>query len=97
MKNWYIFKGSAYADIFSATNYTLLDKKPICYDSSKLCAIYAEDNGLGYPLIDRSTLTKDFIRAVQFEKDFGIVILSEQYKKKETQLDRLINKFIKFI
>lgn len=98
MKQWYIFTTAEGADIYNPTNYSgPVLGLPEGNGSSKLHAIYAEDSGESMPIIDRQILTVDFIRAVNANKNSGIVILNKKFIKHENWLERQINKIIGYL
>lgn len=95
---WYKFTETEGADICLPENYlSSTEEKPQCEGSNKVCAIYAEDNGNGKPLIDNITLMKDFIRAVTYQRDYGIVALNKSYNKTETNFSKFIKKLFSFV
>jgi len=96
MAQWYLFTEEQGADIFLSDNYSYpVDAKPTCQGTNKMCAILAEDDGRGHPVFDRRLLARDFIRAIQFQSDYGMVALSNKYKKKESRLLTSIRQLFK--
>lgn len=90
MAKWFVFDDKLGKDMYMPFHYSFsTSTKPICNGESKLCAIYAEDDGNGKPIIIREDLTRDFIHAVQTEADHGIVALNEKYKKKYNWFTRI--------
>lgn len=52
MPQWYSFTTTSGADTSDPNNYSNpQDQQPDCPGSSKLCAIKADDNGFGFPVI----------------------------------------------
>ncbi len=98
MKQWFTFSEAEDADLFAASSYSHpVTVKPACNGNSKICAIYAADNGHGNPIIERESFAKDFIMAMQTGQDYGMVALNNKYKKKKhwytSAIDRLLKIF----
>lgn len=95
MKKWFVFVGDNMADICLATNYKLFsESKPNCIGISKVCAILAEDDGSGLPIINSLQLKKDFVHSIQSESDYGMVALNCKYKKKDHLAVRIFERII---
>lgn len=75
MKKWYHFTTQSGANPSDPNNYSNpQDLRPSCPGSSKLCAILADDNGFGFPLITSQLLT-DIANAINTGNENGTVTL----------------------
>ncbi|WGQ11539.1 hypothetical protein QG516_07705 [Pedobacter gandavensis] len=65
MPKWYTFTTQPGADTNNPNNYyNPQDTQPNCPGNDRLCAILAEDNGFGFPLITTQILV-DIANALQ--------------------------------
>lgn len=74
MCTWYSFTTTAGADPTDPANYSLLSAKPTCPGTAKICAICAQDDGFGHPVITCGILA-DMVITIQFGVDQSLVIL----------------------
>lgn len=75
MAQWYTFTTSAGADPTVSTNYSNPQpNKPACPGNTKICAILANDDGFGFPMITNAILS-DMVRALQLGIDQTTVAL----------------------
>lgn len=75
MANWYTFTTASGADPLDPTNYSNPQpNKPACPGSARVCAILANDNGFGFPVIT-SGIQSDMTLALQTGTDQTTVAL----------------------
>lgn len=98
MKQWYFFCPNVNTDIHDPRNYTIIAKDQSKDNHQyKLYAILADDNGNHQPIINEMELNIDFMRSVQESKNIGMVILNNQFLKKENWFNKFIDKLITYI
>lgn len=75
MPRWYTFTTQTGADTSNPNNYANpQDQQPNCPGSSKLCAILANDDGFGFPVIT-SQIQTAISNAVQSGNESSTVLL----------------------
>lgn len=75
MPQWYTFTTTSGASTSNPNNYSNPQPtQPNCPGSVKLCAILANDNGFGFPVIT-SAIQSDISNAVNTGNDNGTAIL----------------------
>lgn len=98
MKHWYFFNPTDNTDIHNPSNYSLIPKDLSKEDHQyKLYAILADDNGKNQPIINEFQLNIDFMMSVNKSANIGIVMLNNQFLKKETWFGKFIDKLISYI
>lgn len=98
MKQWYFFNPTDNTDIHDPCNYTLIAKDQSKDNHQyKLYAILATDDGNNQPIIDEMELNIDFMRSVQESENIGMVILNQEFLKKENWFSKFIDKLISYI
>lgn len=75
MAQWYTFTNASGATTDNPNNYSNpQDSKPGCPGSVRLCAILADDDGFGFPVIT-SQIQADISNALQGGSDVGTAAL----------------------
>lgn len=75
MAQWYKFTSASGADPLNPSNYSNPQpNKQTCPGSSKICAILANDNGFGFPVIT-SAIQSDMVLALHHGVDQTTVAL----------------------
>lgn len=72
---WFIFTTVSGADPLDPLNYCCpTNTKPLCPGTCRVCAIFACDDGFGYPVITQE-LIDEMVRALQWCLDQTLVVL----------------------
>lgn len=75
MRKWFTFTTQPGADVNNPNNYgNPQDTQPFCPGNVKLCAIFAEVDGFGFPIISSQLIT-DIANALQSGSESSTVLL----------------------
>lgn len=72
--SWYSFTITSGADPLDPNNYSSISPKPSCPGTSKICAIFATDDGFGRPVISQA-IEDEMVQNLQLGQDGTLVLL----------------------
>lgn len=89
---WYLWIPNDENNFISPEYYTFSGPtKPLCKGEHRICAILAEDDGYGKPIILEKILTEDLVNALQHGRDYGIVLINKKHKRTQYWIYKLLD------